>query len=247
MAPDKNRKTRLDQLLVGKALAVDIKTARAFILAGRVLIGETVADKPGTLVAPDVRLRIKTILPYVSRGGLKLAGALSYFKIEPGGWTCCDIGASTGGFTDCLLQKGAARVYAVDVSYGQLDWKLRSDPRVVVLERFNVRTISQKEVPDPIDLSVFDTSFISLTKVIAPVLPLFRSHIRILALVKPQFELPRQKVPPGGLVENETDRLEAVQKIINFGAEHGLESRGHIASDIKGAKGNQEYLIYLRG
>jgi 23S rRNA (cytidine1920-2'-O)/16S rRNA (cytidine1409-2'-O)-methyltransferase len=247
VSPDKNKKIRLDQLLVDNALAVDIKTARAIILAGRVLIEETVADKPGTPVAPDACIRIKTSLPYVSRGGLKLAGALNYFKIDPGGWTCCDIGASTGGFTDCLLQQGAARVYAVDVAYGQIDWKLRSDPRVVVLERFNVRTISSKDVPEPIDLSVFDTSFISLTKVIAPVLPLFRGQIRILALVKPQFELPRQKISPGGLVEDETDRLEAVQKIIDFGAEHGLENRGHFASTIKGAKGNQEYLVYLRG
>ncbi len=247
MAPDQNKKFRLDQLLVDKALAADLKSARAFILAGRVLVEERLADKPGTLIGHDAEVRVKASLPYVSRGGLKLAGALAHFKIDPTGWTCCDIGASTGGFTDCLLQKGATRVYAVDVAYGQLDWKLRSDPRVVVLERFNVRSISTKEVPEPLDLSVFDTSFISLTKVIAPVLPLFGGQIRILALVKPQFELPRQKISSGGLVTDKADQLTAVHKIIDFGAEHGLENRGWIASPITGAKGNQEYLIYLRG
>lgn len=244
---DLKKKIRLDQLLVDNDLAADLKEAASLILAGKVLIDETIVDKPGFFVTRGSPVRVKQSLPYVSRGGLKLAGGLSYFKIDPSGWICCDIGASTGGFTDCLLQQGAELVYAVDVAYGQLDWKLRSDPRVVVLERFNVRGVSAEHIPRGIDFAVFDASFISLTTVIPPVLPLFATKIRILALVKPQFELPRGKISAGGIVEDVADRLEAVESIIRFGADHGLTSQGYTPSSIRGAKGNQEYLIYLTG
>lgn len=237
---------RLDQLLLEQGLVEDAKEATSLILAGKVLLDERVIDKPGTPVSPGSSIRIKKSLPYVSRGGLKLEAALVHFNIDPQGWICSDIGASTGGFTDCLLQRGASKVYAVDVAYGQLAWKLRSDERVVVVERCNVRQLDRQHIPQAINLAVFDTSFISLTKVIPPVLPLFTAPVRILALVKPQFELSRDKVGAGGIVTSNMHRMEAVEKIIQFGTDHGLTSHGHTASPITGAKGNQEYLIYLR-
>ena len=240
--------TRLDHLLVDRGSAGNLKQAAALIMTGTVLVDDIVIDKPGTLISPDSIVRIKTRLPYVSRGGIKLEGALKHFNISPDGWICADIGASTGGFTDCLLQAGAQSVYAIDVAYGILDWKLRSDSRVVVLERCNVRKLDKGSIDQTIDLAVFDTSFISLTKVIPPVLPFFRNRPRrILALVKPQFECARDKITKGGLVKSETDRLDAVEHISNFGETYGLVSKGFIPSPITGTKGNQEYLLYLVG
>ena len=170
------------------------------------------------LVSPNSVLRIKQSLPYVSRGGAKLKGGLDYFSIDPREWVCVDIGASTGGFTDCLLQAGASRVYAVDVAYGILDWKIRSDPRVTVLERCNARYLEKKHIPEAIDFCVFDTSFISLTKVLPPVIPLFnRKQIRILCLVKPQFEL--TNIKPPFLLEISLNRsISRVMKLTVFGA-----------------------------
>lgn len=239
---------RVDQLLVDRGHCSSVAEAAALIMSGTVLIDEQVIDKAGTLVPSSCAVRIKDSLPFVSRGGLKLRGGLDFFNIDPDNWICVDIGASTGGFTDCLLQAGAARVYAVDVGYGILDWKLRSDPRVIVLERCNARHLGREQISEPVDFCVFDTSFISLTKVIPPVLPLFFGHqIRILCLVKPQFELDRSLIGAGGVVNEESLRIRAVEKIIEFSSGWGLKDRGFVESAIKGAKGNQEYLLYLTG
>lgn len=239
------RKERLDALLVNRGFAATISESEILIRSGKVLVAEVVADKPGTLFPADSIVRIKKVLPYVSRGGLKLQKGLSYFKLDPTDWTCADIGSSTGGFTDCLLQYGARLVYAIDVAYGQLHWKLRTDERVVVRERQNVKTITPDQFERSLDLAVFDTSFISLRSVIPPVLPCFGSHTRILALVKPQFELPSGRVSKGGIVIEEADRLDAVSMIESFGKRSGLHCRGYTESPIRGAKGNVEYLIYF--
>ena len=239
---------RLDQLLVDRGDAGTLKEAVALVMSGNVLIDENVIDKPGTPISPASSIRVRSRGPYVSRGGLKLAGALEYFSLTPDGWVCADIGASSGGFTDCLLQAGAVRVYAIDVAYGILDWKLRSDPRVVPVERCNIRKLDKGKIDQPIDLAVFDTSFISLTKVIPPVLPLFEDRQpRVIALVKPQFECSRDKVSSGGIVTAEEDRLEAVAGVERFCRGLGLVSRGFTPSPITGTKGNREYLVYLEG
>ena len=239
---------RLDQLLVDRALCRSRAEAAALVMAGRVLVDEHPVDKAGSLVSPNCAIRLKETLPYVSRGGLKLRGGLDHFGIEPHGWCCLDIGASTGGFTDCLLQAGAMQVYAVDVAYGLLDWKIRSDARVVVLERCNARYLGREQVPDPVDLCVIDASFISLAKLLPPLPPLFgENKIRIVCLIKPQFELAREQIGAGGIVSDEDLRIEAVEKIIRFSRELGLASQGVVPSSIKGSKGNQEYLLYLKG
>lgn len=239
---------RLDTLLIDQGHCSTLSVAAALIMSGRVLVDDRVVDKAGSLVAPSSAIRIKQSLPYVSRGGTKLKGGLDYFSIEPKDWICIDIGASTGGFTDCLLQAGASRVYAVDVAYGILDWKIRSDPRVVVLERCNARYLEKKHIPEAVDFCVFDTSFISLTKLLPAVVPLFASRaIRMLCLVKPQFELARSQIGAGGIVGKESLRVSAVKKIIEFCSGYGLVSRGFTESPIKGSKGNQEYLLYLTG
>ena len=238
-------KQRLDELLVTSGLAETLTMARALIGAGHVQVNEQLADKAGYLFAPEVRIQVKPSCPYVSRGGLKLKGALDAFAYNPSGQICADIGASSGGFTDCLLQHGARKVYAVDVGYGQLDWKLRQDPRVVVLERFNARKISKDQIPKIIDLAVIDSSFISLTKLIPPLLPLFGSQIHLIALIKPQFELSREKVPKGGVVIDPLLHKEAISKIQFFSQQLGLTSQGVVRSPIVGPKGNSEFLIYL--
>jgi 23S rRNA (cytidine1920-2'-O)/16S rRNA (cytidine1409-2'-O)-methyltransferase len=237
---------RLDQLLVERNHCKTAKEAAGLIMSGRVLIDDQVADKPGTPVSLSTAVRIKTASPFVSRAGHKLQAGLDHFAIDPQGWICGDIGASTGGFTDCLLQRGARRVYAVDVAYGILDWKIRSDPRVVTLERTNARALTSGDIGEEIDFCVFDTSFISLTKVIPPVIGLFRNgQANILALVKPQFELPRHLIDEGGLVGSREHRLQAVEKLIRWCSEQGLKSRGFCESPLRGTKGNQEYLLYV--
>ena len=240
--------TRLDQLLVDRSICTCIKEAAGLILSGNVLVDDQVVDKPGTLISSSASIRTKQKIPYVSRGGVKLQGGLEHFAIKPVGWVCIDVGASTGGFTDCLLQANASLVYAVDVAYGILDWKIRSDPRVVVMERCNARYLKEEDIPESIDLCVIDTSFISLTKLIPPMIPLFGDKmVQILALVKPQFELERSLISPGGIVAEESLRLCAVKRIEEFCGSYGLTSRGFIESPIRGAKGNQEYLLYLSG
>ncbi|MCI5210361.1 MAG: TlyA family RNA methyltransferase [Candidatus Electrothrix sp. ATG2] len=193
----------------------------------------------------DSEIRVRETSPFVSRGGEKLAGGLQQLAIKPAGWVCADIGCSTGGFTDCLLQSGAARVYAVDVGYGLLAWKLRQDERVILHEKTNARYLTHEHVPEPLDLAVLDASFISLRSLLSPLLPLFGSVVRILALVKPQFELARDKVGTGGIVRESSLHNEAVESVKHFADEIGLCCRGEAASTICGAKGNQEFLLYF--
>lgn len=243
----RKKRKRLDELLIVHQFASTLHEAERLIRAGEVYVDESRAEKPGHLYSEDSHIKVKKPLPYVSRGGIKLAGALDYFAIDPAGWTCADIGASSGGFTDCLLKHGAKLVYAVDVAYGQLDWKLRTDPRVVVHERLNVRNISPEHIPRQLDLAVFDVSFISLKLVIPPVLPFLGQTPRILALLKPQFEVVREKVGSGGIVTDKGDRLNAVDMICRFGQDINLRFRGYVPSQIRGAMGNQEYLIYFAG
>lgn len=227
--------------------AETIEQARAFIVAGRVRVNDIPGDKPGSLYDPGCTLTITPGKRYVSRGGEKLAAGLSEFGLDPEGLTCADIGCSTGGFTDCLLQQGARRVYCVDVGYGVLDWKLRKDPRVVVLERTNARSLTVQEIPEPLGLAVIDASFISLELLLPPLLPLFGAYISIVALVKPQFQLPRDKVGQGGIVKDAFLHKEAVSMVESFGGSIGLLSRGVVTSPVRGAKGNKEFLIHLVG
>ncbi|MDH4317186.1 MAG: TlyA family RNA methyltransferase [Desulfobulbaceae bacterium] len=241
------RKIRLDELLVRLGLASDRHQAGAFIGAGKVLVNDSPADKAGTAYDERCIVRLKAEKKYVGRGGEKLAAALDGFGLAPTGMICADIGCSTGGFTDCLLQNGARLVYCVDVGYGVLDWKLRQDKRVVVLERTNARYLSREQIPLSLDLAVLDASFISLAKLLRPLLLLFGESIRILALVKPQFELPRHKVGQGGVVHDSFLHEEAVAKVLAHAEEIGLQSLGVVASPITGAKGNREFLVLLQG
>ena len=238
-------KRRLDELLVQRQLAADIVTARGMIGAGEVLVNERCADKAGELFAVDCPLRVKHKIRYVSRGGLKLEKALSDFHLDPTGMVCVDIGASSGGFTDCLLQHGARRVYAVDVAYGQLDWKIRTDQRVVVIERLNARKLTPSHIGEAVQLAVMDTSFISITRIIPSLLPLFAEAIQIIALIKPQFELPKDKIGPGGVVRDEALHNEAIAGIIDFADRIGLHHHQPVPSPILGPKGNTEFLILL--
>jgi len=238
---------RLDALLVARGLAADREQARALIADRQVLVNGAFASKGATLVPPDCRLALEKKKSYVSRGGDKLAAGLTAFAIAPQGWVCADIGCSTGGFTDCLLQHGAARVYSVDVGYGVLDWSLRSDERVVVLERINARYLSAKEIPEALDLAVIDASFISLHLLLEPVAALFQRYVRVIALVKPQFELPREKVARGGVVRERDLHRQAVAMVEEYVREAGLRCRGVVESPVKGARGNLEFLMYITG
>ena len=204
------------------------------------------ADKVGSMFPDDSLVELKKKrCPYVSRGGLKIAAGLDYFKIDPTDLICADIGASSGGFTDCLLQRGARKIYAVDVGYGQLDWKLRQDPRVVVMERTNARNLKPGDIPDPLDLAVIDASFISL-KVLLPALPVFfKKQVAILALIKPQFEAARGKVGKGGVIRDSGLHNEIIEEIRKYAGSIGLHPVGVTPSPIQGPKGNKEFLIYL--
>lgn len=240
-------KNRLDALLVARGYALDLAQARALIGAGQVLVDGLIVDKAGSPCIAACAISLKPRPPYVSRGGEKLAAALAAFKVAPQGWICIDVGCSTGGFSDCLLQHGAARVYAVDVGYGVLDWRIRQDSRVVVLERTNARALTRSEIPESLDLAVIDASFISLRPLLAPLPPLFAKAVRIIALVKPQFELPRGKVPQGGVVRDPDLHQEAVDLAAGHGRELGFEVVGSLPSPLLGAKGNREFLLYLTG
>ena len=241
-------KIRLDQLLVAKELADTLESARALIGAGEVYINDEIADKAGQQYADNITVRLKPRCPFVSRGGLKLEKGLDHFTISPHNQICADIGASTGGFSDCLLQRGAAKVYAIDVAYGLLAWEIRQHPKVVVLERCNARNLTSSHLQgDFLDLAVIDASFISLAKLIPPIIPLFAKQVKIVALIKPQFELARKDVGPGGIVADKKLHEKALQKMSNFVHELGLQSRGVVASPILGAKGNREYLMYITG
>ena len=241
------KKVRLDKLLVDLGHFESRERAQRSILAGQVMVNERVSDKPGLLVLPEVPIRVAERERYVSRGGLKLEAALDFFQVDPSGWRCLDIGASTGGFTDCLLQRGAAHVVAVDVGHNQLAWKIRSDPRVTTIEGANARFLTADQSGTGFDLAVADLSFISLTLVLDNILKLLRRNGEAIVLIKPQFELDPHRVGKGGIVRQEADRLDAVAKIQEFVVHQlGREWRGVIPSPTLGAKGNQEYLACLR-
>lgn len=242
-------RTRLDQALVERGLAPSRERARALILAGKVEVGGEVATKAAAPVPPGVEVRLRQEdHPYVSRGALKLERALDAFGVSPDGLVALDVGASTGGFTDLLLRRGAARVYAIDVGYGQLAWSLRQDPRVVVLERQNVRSMELALVPEPAALAVIDVSFISLTLVLPRVVELLRppGGKPIVALVKPQFEAGREHVGKGGVVRDEAARLGAVAKVRQWAEARGCAASEAVESPITGPAGNVEYLVCLR-
>ncbi len=236
-------KNRLDQWLVMRGQAPSRDAAARMILAGEVKVNGATVDKPAKAVSADARIEIAhQATRFVSRGGDKLAAALDAGSIDPRHAVCLDVGCSTGGFTDCLLQHGAARVYAVDVGYGQFDWKLRQDPRVILIERTNIRYLERSVIPEPIGLTVIDVSFISLTKVLTPVLQFSAPGARIIALIKPQFEVGKGQVGRGGVVRDEAQRQEVLQRILRFAEELGLRVVKSMDSPLKGKKGNQEHL-----
>lgn len=238
-------KTRLDQILVERGLADSREKARALILAGSVTVEGQKSDKPGHAFPEHCRVEVAERLPYVSRGGFKLAGALDHFGIDVRGRVCLDVGASTGGFTDCLLQRGAARVHAIDVGHSQLDWRLRNDPRVVVREGVNARYFQPGDFPEKFDLAVCDASFISATLLIPAIVPLLSQAGEMIILVKPQFEVGKDQVGKGGIVRDPDlhrsacDRVRAAVETLGFTA-------AITESPILGAEGNREFLLYAR-
>jgi len=241
-------KLRLDRLLVDRGLAESRTRAEALILAGRVRVAGHERVKPGTPVSADAEVAVaEPEHPWVSRGGVKLAAALEAFGVDPRGRVCLDVGASTGGFTDVLISRGAGRVYAVDVGYGQLHARLRSDPRVVLREKVNARFLSRAEVPEPVSLAVADVSFISLTLVLPAVVPLLAPGADVVLLVKPQFESERGEVGRGGIVRAEAVRQRAVARVLAAARGLGLAERGLMPSPIAGAEGNTEFLAAFKG
>jgi 23S rRNA (cytidine1920-2'-O)/16S rRNA (cytidine1409-2'-O)-methyltransferase len=242
------KKLRLDQLLVGKGLFASREQARRAIMAGEVMVGTRIAAKTSELLDEQEAITVKSTRKFVGRGALKLEAALDHFNIDVDvhGKTALDIGASTGGFTDCMLQRGANKVYAVDVGHGQLDWKLRNDPRVTVLEKVNARFLSREHIPELVDLCVIDVSFISLTLVLRNAFDLITSTGVILALIKPQFELQRSDVGKGGIVRDPALHRKAQDKIVAFVTDLGHVVSGIVPSAIKGADGNQEFFACMR-
>jgi 23S rRNA (cytidine1920-2'-O)/16S rRNA (cytidine1409-2'-O)-methyltransferase len=240
------KKLRIDNLLVERGLFESRESAQRALMAGEVKVGENVATKASQMVAPDASITVAEAPRYVGRGGQKLEGALDSFAVDVQNKVTLDIGASTGGFTDCLLQRGAAKVYAVDVGHGQLAWKIRNDPRVIVLEKVNARSLSRKEIPEAVDLCVIDVSFISLTLILPPAFDLLTPDGAIVALIKPQFELERKDVGRGGIVRDAALHEKAQQKIVRFAEAAGHQVVGVVPSTITGADGNQEFFICLR-
>ena len=239
-------KARVDLLLVAQGLAPSREKARALILAGEVLDGDRPVSKAGELVAADAQLRLRSEpMPYVSRGGLKLAHALATFGLDVRGKVALDVGASTGGFSDCLLQAGVARIYAVDVGHGQLHWKIASDPRVIAIDRTNIRTLRPGAIPELCNLCVIDVSFISLKLVLPVLLPLLAPGSPVVALVKPQFEVGRGNVGKGGIVRDEAARAEALAAVVAAAEALGYVVTGKTTSPITGGKGNVEFLLGL--
>lgn len=236
---------RLDQLLVERGLAGSREKARALILAGQVLVNGQKSDKAGRAVALNARVELLEQPRYVSRGGVKLEAALGHFGIHVAGQICLDVGSSTGGFTDCLLQHGAARIYAIDVGTAQLDWKLRNHPRVVVREQVNARYLSRADVPEAIQIAVCDVSFISITMILPALVKLLAGRAEMVILVKPQFELERRQVGKGGIVRDPELHRQACQRVEEAVRELGFRT-DVIPSPILGAEGNQEFLLYAR-
>jgi 23S rRNA (cytidine1920-2'-O)/16S rRNA (cytidine1409-2'-O)-methyltransferase len=237
---------RLDQLLVERGLFASREKARRAVMAGTVRVDGTRVDKPGTPTKPDAALEVEAKEPYVSRAGGKLAHALEHFGIDPAGLVCLDVGASTGGFTDCLLQRGARRVYALDVGYGQLDQRLREDPRVVVMERVNARHLGPDAIGPPCDLITVDVSFISLAKVVPALLPHLAEGGHLVPLIKPQFEAGRGQVGKGGIVRDEAVRRRVIAERVAELEDLGLRCLGTVDSAVPGAGGNVEALAAFR-
>ncbi len=241
---EKHDKERLDALLVELGFAHTRSKAQQLIMAGQVLVNDRVSDKPGRRVSLGAHIRIKEGLPYVSRGGLKLEAALHVFAVSVEGKVAADIGASTGGFTDCLLQHGARKVYAIDVGYGQLAWKLRQDPRVVVMERTNIRYLDR--LPEPVDLVTIDVSFIGLELVLPKAVTLLEGTGDVIPLVKPQFQAGKGKVGKGGVVRDPQVHREVLVQVISLALESGLTPLNAVASPVTGPAGNVEFLLHLR-
>lgn len=240
----KNKK-RLDQFLVEKGFFEQRSRARAEVMAGKVMLDEKICDKPGTMVSDSSAIKILSPdNPYVSRGGMKLAGAAEDLPIDFNGKVVLDVGASTGGFTDFILQNGASKVYSVDVGYGQLEWKLRQDPRVINMERTNIRYLKPEDLPEVPDIAVVDVSFISLRKVLPVLIELGVQEI--VALVKPQFEAGKEKVGKKGVVRDSSVHQEVLEEIINFAAKLNLEAQGTVPSRLKGPQGNTEFFVYWK-
>jgi 23S rRNA (cytidine1920-2'-O)/16S rRNA (cytidine1409-2'-O)-methyltransferase len=243
-------RVRLDKLVVDRGLCDSRSRAQALIIAGKVVVGEHTESKPGALVPADAAVRLRGAdHGFVSRGGVKLQAALDAFApagLDVRGKVALDIGASTGGFTDCLLQAGAARVYAIDVGYGQLAWKLAADPRVVVLDRTNIRALTRAALPEAAEIAVIDCSFIALARVLPCVPPLLAARADIVALIKPQFELGPGRVGKGGIVRDAGDHAEACAAVVAAAAALGLQQAGLCESPITGQDGNREFLVWLR-
>lgn len=240
-------KERLDVLLVKKGLAESREKAKAIIMSGIVFVDEQKEDKAGTAFEETAKVEVRgSTLKYVSRGGLKLEKAMTQFGVQLSGKICMDVGSSTGGFTDCMLQNGAVKVYSVDVGHGQLAWKLRNDSRVVCMEKTNIRYVTPEEIPDQIQFASIDVSFISLRKVLGPVKELLTEDGEIVCLIKPQFEAGREKVGKKGVVREKSTHLEVIEMIMSYAAEIGFKLLNLEFSPIKGPEGNIEYLLYLR-
>jgi 23S rRNA (cytidine1920-2'-O)/16S rRNA (cytidine1409-2'-O)-methyltransferase len=244
----KSKKVRLDKMMVGKALTSSRERARALIMAGKVCVDDVMRDKPGALIEPHQSIRVKasSLMRYVSRGGIKLEKALAQFGISVRGSVCLDVGASTGGFTDCLLQHGARRVYALDVGYGQLAWPLRQNARVIVIERTNIRHVSTDIIPETMDFITIDTSFISLRLVVPAALPFLSPTGQMVTLIKPQFEVGKENVGKGGVVRDPSLHQSVVERILSVCSEMGLHCEEVVESPILGPKGNKEFLLHLR-
>ena len=240
-------KKRLDMLMMERALAPSREKAKAYIMAGDVYVDGQKEDKAGTMFPETVKIEVRgNTLPYVSRGGLKLEKAMKNFDVTLDGKVCMDVGASTGGFTDCMLQNGAVKVYSIDVGYGQLDWKLRNDPRVVCMEKTNIRYVVSEDLEGPADFSSIDVSFISLTKVLLPVRNLLIDEGEIVCLIKPQFEAGREKVGKKGVVREKSTHHEVIEKVTSYAASIGFDILEIEFSPIKGPEGNIEYLVHLK-
>ena len=241
------KKIRLDQLVFDLGLAESRERAKTTVMSGLVFVNGQRADKPGMQVSPDVNVEVKgTALPYVSRGGLKLEKALKVFPIDVNGKVCIDCGASTGGFTDVLLKNGAAKVYSVDVGYGQLAWSLRNDERVVNMERTNIRYISSEQIPEPLDICVMDLSFISVKLVLPAVCALLKDDAQLVCLIKPQFEAGREEVGKKGVVRDKAVHLSVIESVLSCAPTVGMTVMGLDFSPIKGPEGNREYLCYMK-
>ena len=241
------KKERLDVLMVQRNLAESREKAKALIMSGIVYVNGQKEDKAGTSFEETVQIEVRgSTLKYVSRGGLKLEKAMSRFGVQLAGKVCMDVGASTGGFTDCMLQNGAVKVYAVDVGHGQLAWKLRNDDRVICMEKTNIRYVTPEDIGDRIEFSSIDVSFISLTKVLGPVKQLLTDNGQVVCLIKPQFEAGREKVGKKGVVREKSVHLEVIEMVMDYARSIGFGILGLEFSPIKGPEGNIEYLLYLQ-